>query len=99
MTARSAGSNTAAMISAVMAWLSAIDVREDRHATGHRHAGCGGDEAARRDDDLVARLQADRVEGHVKRHGAVGKRDRMPAAEMRCIGLLEFAHLACRSRR
>ena len=65
-----------------------LHVAEDRGGAAH-HRGAGrGDKAPRGHDDFIAGADAQRIEGQLKGHGAVGHRDGMLTPEI--FGILPF---------
>ena len=68
---------TAAIDSAVMFWLVSVDVGEDRVRAGQHDAAGRCEEAAGRDDDLVAGADAEDPQGKLEGERAVGQGDRV----------------------
>src|SRR5688572_29871708 len=66
-----------------------IDVRKDRPCAAQHDAVCSRDERSRRNDDFVARSDAERKKRELQRDTAVRERDGAAPAERMCEFVLE----------
>ena len=82
MTAFVLGVSTAFTVSAVTHIVSGSTSQKTGHRAGRRDRLGRGPERERRDDDLVARPDAQRAQRDRERLGAVGDADRVPRADV-----------------